>query len=425
MLFDRYMNERQLQPWEGEMVMAIDVATLTGQFTHRPVWAEINLDAAAENMQALRRLVGTDVQITSIVKANGYGHGAVDIAKTYLANGANQLGVACLDEGVELRKAGITAPIIVLGHTDGRRAEELLTYDIDTAVFHIDDARLFSQAALRMQRVAKLHIAVDTGMGRIGYHANEEGIAQIKAIADLPNISIEGVFSHFSVSDMADEESIAYTKKQFSLFHWCYTRLQDEGISVPWYHCCSSAGIVEYGDFHLHMVRPGIVQYGYHPSDEVPSTAFTPKPVMSLKCCVSHIKVIEPGDTVSYGRRFTAKRRTTIATLPMGYADGYPRILSNKARVLIHGRYAPQIGTICMDQCMIDVTDIPDVRIGDEVVLFGEQGGKTISLEEVAHLAGTINHEILCNINRRVPRIYTRHDTIVRRLEYLSAKEYD
>ncbi len=397
----------------------MDTLQVTGNFTKRPVWAEIDLDAAAGNMRHIRQVVGSKPLITAVVKANAYGHGAVELARVFLANGADRLAVANLDEAVELRQDGITARIVILGHTDGRRAEELITYGVDAVVFHYEDAKLISEEAVRQDQTAKLHIAADTGMGRIGYRPCEESIAEIKKIAALPNVVLAGLFTHFAVADMADEESVRFTEEQYEKFTWFCRRLEKEGVTVEVRHCCNSAGTLEYPDFHYDMVRPGIVQYGYEPSDAVKSRTFVPQPVMSLRCCVSHVKVIEPGDTVSYGRHFAADRPTKIATLPIGYADGYPRLLSSRAEVLIHGRRVRQVGNVCMDQCMIDVTDVPDVRVGDEVVLFGSQKDTVIPLEELAGLVGTIDHEILCNINRRVPRVYVQGGKVVKRKEYL------
>lgn len=402
--------------------MKLDARVITENFTQRPVWAEIDLDAAAANMRELRNLVGPQVLIASVVKANAYGHGAIEMAKIYLENGADQLAVAYLDEGIELRQAGITAPIFILGHTDGCRASELIAYGIDAAIFHERDARRISEEAVRQNRTVCVHIAVDTGMGRIGFLPNEESIAAIQRIALFPNMRIAGMFTHFSVSDMADAESIAYTKKQFEQLQWFYRRLKEEQVTIPICHCCSSAATLEFPDFRFDMVRPGIVQYGCEPSEEVITKDFVPYPVMSLHCCVSHVKVVESGEAISYGRHFTTQRRTKIATLPIGYADGYSRLLSNKAHVLVHGQRVPQIGNICMDQCMIDVTDILDVAVGDEVVLFGRQGQASVPLEELSRLMGTIDHEILCNINRRVPRIYIKEGHIVHRTDYLKHK---
>lgn len=397
----------------------MDVYQITENFKRRPVWAQIDLDAAASNMQNIRKMVGPDKDITAVVKANAYGHGSVELAKIFLQNGADRLAVACLDEAVELRCAGITARTIILGHTDGRRAEELITYGIDAAVFRYEDAKMFSDEAVRWHRMVCLHVAADTGMGRIGYQPCEESIEEIKRIAELPHVVIEGLFTHFAVSDMADAESVAFTKKQFDVFSWFYRRLHEEGISIPCCHCCSSAATLEYPDFRCDMVRPGIIQYGYDPSGEISAAQCRLTPVMSLRCCVTHVKTIKKGDTISYGRHFTAEKETTIATLPIGYSDGYSRLLSNRIEVLIHGKRVRQVGNICMDQCMIDVTGVPDVKVGDEVVLFGSQGGGTIPAEELAHTVGTMVHEITCNINRRIPRVYIKNDTVVRRIEYL------
>lgn len=402
-------------------LLVVDVNEITENFTRRPVWALIDLDAAAHNMEQIRELVGPEMLISAVVKANSYGHGSVELAKTFLQHGANRLAVACLDEAVELRIAGIMVKIVILGHTDGRRADELLTYSVDPAVFHYDDAKLFSDAAVRQHRLVNIHIAVDTGMGRIGYQPTEESIAEIKKIAALPHVVMEGCFTHFSVADAMDPDSMAYTKEQFAKFGWFQKRLTEEGVHINHYHCCNSAATLDHPEFYCDMVRPGIIQYGYDPSDEVSGAAYHLEPVMSLCCCVAHVKWLNPGDSVSYGRRFTATRPTCIATLPIGYSDGYSRLLSNKAEVLIHGKRVRQVGSICMDQCMVDVTDIPDVRVGDKVVLFGKDGDAEIPVEEIANLMGTIPYEVTCNINRRIPRVYVRHNKVVRRVEYLLA----
>ena len=390
--------------------------SITQGFTRRPVWAQIDLDGLVQNMESLRSHVGQDTRICAVIKGNGYGHGSVEAARIFLAHGADRLAVACLDEGVELRRAGITAPILVLGHTDGRRAHEVVTNHIDVAIFHYDDAILFSRMACMLGQVVQLHIVVDTGMGRIGYQVNEESLREIKNIAALPQVVLTGCFTHFCVSDRKDK---TFTHEQFRRFAWMRQRLEEEGIHIENYHCCGSAGTLELPEYYSHVVRPGVVQFGYDPSEEVPATGYGLTQTMSLRCCISHIKTIQPGETVSYGRNFTASKVTRIATLPIGYADGYPRILSGRAEVLVRGQRARQVGNICMDQCMIDVTDIPEVQIGDEVVLFGRQGQEEIRLVDLATMAGTIVHELLCNINRRVPRVYVSGEMVVRRVEYL------
>lgn len=407
--------------WKKGKLIVVDVNEITENFTRRPVWALVDLDAAAHNMEHIRKLVGPDMLISAVVKANAYGHGSVELAKTFLQHGADRLAVACLDEAVELRFAGIMAKIVILGHTDGRRADELLTYGVDPAVFRYEDAKAFSDAAVKHHRLVSLHIAVDTGMGRIGYQPTEESIAEIKKIAALPHVVMEGCFTHFSVADMLDDDSVAYTQKQYETFAWFQKRFAEEGIHINHFHCCNSAATLDHPEFYCDMVRPGIIQYGTDPSHEVSGAACELEPVMSLCCCVAHLKWLQPGESVSYGRRFTATRPTLIATLPIGYSDGYPRLLSNKTDVLIHGRRVKQVGSICMDQCMIDVTDVPDVKVGDEVILFGKDGDERITVDEIADLVGTIPYEITCNINRRIPRVYIRDHKVVRRVEYLLA----
>lgn len=397
----------------------MDTNTLIQNFTKRPVWAQIDLDAAIANIRGIRRLVGPQVCVTSVVKANAYGHGAIELAKVFLGHGADQVAVACLGEAVELRQGGITGRILILGHTDGHRAEELTAYGVEPTVFRYEDALRFSRAAQAQHRTVNIHIAVDTGMGRIGYEPNANGIREIQAIAALPGLQLEGVFTHFAVSDSNTPADRAYTQAQYQCFTKFLTALAAVGIRPVYTHCCSSSGLLAQTAFHQNMVRPGILQYGYHPSGTVACTSFTPQPVMSLRCCITHVKWVHKGQYISYGRHFQATKETCIATIPIGYADGYPRLLSNRTEVLVHGRRVPQVGNICMDQCMIDVTDVPNVQIGDEAVLFGTQGEGSLPLEELAAAIGTIDHEILCNINRRVPRVYVRGGQVVRRVEYL------
>lgn len=397
----------------------MNVNEATSHFTKRPVWAQIDLTAAAENMQRIRKHVGNTVSVCAVVKGNAYGHGAVEMAGVFLDNGADRLAVACLDEAIELRQHGITASLLVLGHTDGRRASDIIQYDIETTVFCYEDAKHLSEAAEKAGTSVKIHFAADTGMGRIGYQVCEESIREIKKISRLPFVAAEGFFTHFCVSDIKDK---TFTQEQFRRFSWFRRRLEEEHIPARHFHCCGRAGVLAYPEFYCDMVRPGIIQYGCDPSSEVTTEGYGLQSVMSLRCCITHVKMIEKGSTVSYGRRFTAPKPTKIATLPVGYADGYPRRLSNQTEILVHGRRVPQVGLICMDQCMIDVTEIPDVCIGDEAVLFGKQENEVISLAELADKTGTIVHEILCNINRRVPRVYIKDGQVVKRVEYLLNK---
>lgn len=392
----------------------------TMNFTRRAVWAQIDLDAAAHNMRQIRKHVGPDVKIAAVVKANAYGHGSVELAKTFAENGADCFAVSSLDEAVELRRyAHIDKEIFILGHTDARRTEELLTYDIEPAVFNLKNAEFFSQEAQRLGKTLRVHIAVDTGMSRVGFQVNEFSVSEIKAIAALPNIEIRGMFTHFAVSDIKDK---TFTREQYGHFRWMCKRMEEEGIHIALRHCCNSAAALELPEYYCDMVRPGIIMYGCEPSPDVDIKPYDLRPVMSLRCCIAHVKLIDAGATVSYGRHYTAPSRRKIATLPVGYADGYSRILSGKVDVLYHGHRVPQVGAICMDQCMIDVSGEANVHAGDEVVLFGRQGDSFIPIEEIATACGTINYEIMCNISRRVPRVYMKNGKVVGREEYLFDK---
>ena len=392
----------------------------TMNFTRRAVWAQIDLDAAAHNMRQIRKHVGPDVKIAAVVKANAYGHGSVELAKTFAENGADCFAVSSLDEAVELRRyAHIDKEIFILGHTDARRTEELLTYDIEPAVFNLKNAEFFSQEAQRLGKTLRVHIAVDTGMSRVGFQVNEFSVSEIKAIAALPNIEIRGMFTHFAVSDIKDK---TFTREQYGHFRWMCKRMEEEGIHIALRHCCNSAAALELPEYYCDMVRPGIIMYGCEPSPDVDIKPYDLRPVMSLRCCIAHVKLIDAGATVSYGRHYTAPSRRKIATLPVGYADGYSRILSGKVDVLYHGHRVPQVGAICMDQCMIDVSGEANVHAGDEVVLCGRQGDSFIPIEEIAAACGTINYEIMCDISRRVPRVYMKNGKVVGREEYLFDK---
>ncbi|KUO77771.1 MAG: alanine racemase [Clostridia bacterium BRH_c25] len=376
----------------------------------RAAWVEVDLDALAHNMREVRRLARKDALVAAVIKADGYGHGAKKIAQTLLDNGANRFAIAVLDEGIELRQAGFKVPILVLGFTDKERAEEIIRNDLEQAVYSWDLAEELSKEASRQGKTAKIHIKVDTGMGRIGLQPDLESVQLIKKISRLPNIAIEGIFTHFAAADAADK---AYTEGQYEKFNWICGELEKENVKINVRHCGNSATIIDLPDMHLNMVRAGIMLYGLKPSEEVLLDRLELKQVMSLKVRISHVKDIEPGQSVSYGRRFIAGKKTRIASLPIGYADGYTRMLSGKAEALVKGQKVPVVGRICMDQCMIDVTGIADVKTGDEVVLFGKQEGNFIHIDELADKLGTINYEIVCMISKRVPRVYIRDGKIV------------
>ena len=381
-------------------------------FRHlRPVWAEIDLDNLAHNMQEIKRL-SKSKEIIATVKADAYGHGALDIAPTLLANGATRLAVAVVNEAVELRRGGIDCPIMVLGFTPDSLIDSILKYDIEQTVYTYDLAEKISKMAIEKNKIAKIHIALDTGMGRIGFTPEEKSLNQVYKISKLPNIIIEGLFSHFSYDK-------SYTNMQFEKFNWFYDKLKEKGVKINIRHIANSAAIIDLPETHLEGVRPGIILYGYYPSEEVSKDKIKLKPVMTLKTNIVHLKEMDQGQYISYGRAFQTRRPSIIATLPVGYADGYTRLLFNKAKVIINGSFAPVVGRICMDQCMVDVTDIGEVKVGDEVILMGEYKNLKMTADEIAELLGTINYEITCMISKRVPRVYIKDGEVIKIRNYV------
>ncbi|MFL0247226.1 alanine racemase [Candidatus Clostridium stratigraminis] len=385
-------------------------------FRHlRPVWAEVDLDKLAHNMREIRRL-SKSKDIIAIIKADGYGHGALDIAPTLLENGATRIAVAVLSEAIELRRGGIEQSIMILGFTPPSLIDMLIRYDIEQTVFSYDFAKEISLMAQRKNKIARIHIALDTGMGRIGFLPNDDSAEEVYKISKLPNIIIEGLFSHFS---SADEENKEYTTYQFNNYNKFYEKLIQKGIKINVRHIANSAAIIDFPESHLEAVRPGIILYGYYPSNEVDKNNIDLKPVMSLKTNVVHIKTLPAGEYISYGRKFKTNRESVIATLPVGYADGYTRLLYNKAKVIINGSFAPVIGRICMDQCMVDITEIGNVNVGDEVTLMGEQDNLKFTADNIAELIGTINYEVTCMISKRVPRVYMKAGKVVKIRNYI------
>lgn len=385
-------------------------------FRHlRPVWAEVDLDNLAHNMEEIKRL-SKSKEIIAVVKADAYGHGALDIAPTLLKHGATRLAVAVVNEAVELRRGGIECPIMILGFTPDSLIDNILKYDIEQTVYTYELAQKISNMAVEKDKIAKIHIALDTGMGRIGFTPDEKSINEVYKISKLPNIIIEGLFSHFST---ADEGNKAYTNMQFQKFNWFYDKLQEKGVKINIRHIANSAAIIDLPETHLEGVRPGIILYGYYPSEQVVKDNIKLKPVMALKTNVVHVKEMGKGQYVSYGRAFQTEKNSIIATLPVGYADGYTRLLFNRAKVIINGKFAPIVGKICMDQCMIDVTDIGEVKVGDEVILIGEYNDLKITADEIAELLGTINYEVICMISRRVPRVYIKDSEIIKIRNYV------
>jgi alanine racemase len=394
--------------------MGENMVNLTGI---RSVWAEINLDDLADNMREARRLANKTAVINAVVKADGYGHGAVCIAKTLLENGANSLSVAILDEAIELRRAGIMAPILVLGYTEPERAWELVEYNIEQTVFSYFSAQVLSRAAQKKADIINIHIKIDSGMGRIGFPPSQDTIDTILAICRLPNIKVQGIFTHFAEADALDSR---FTENQYERFRLLCRQLEKNRIYIPTKHCANSAAIINFPAMHMDMVRAGIMLYSLSYSSDKHRRKTSLKQIMSLKTKVVQVKELQAGDSVGYGRTFTADKLTVVATLPIGYADGFNRLLScERGEVLIKGMRVPVIGRICMDQSMIDVTKVKNINIGDEVVLFGAQGNEMINTDEIARKLNTINYEVVTSINKRVPRVYVKDGDIVDIHNYL------
>ncbi len=386
-------------------------------------WAEVDLDSLVHNFNEFVRITKTTgraerVKIMAVVKANAYGHGAVTTARTLVEAGADYLAVATLDEAIELRAADITAPILVLSYVTPDRHEEIVRYDILSTVYQEDTALALSETALKRGKTAKVHIKIDTGMTRVGFSWNTAA-KSIGAISSMRGLAIDGAFTHFA---SADEPDTGYTRMQFERFMHVAQQCGRMGIEIPHKHVCNSAAAIHYGEMHLDMIRPGISLYGYSPSGEDGDLAgrISLRPVMALKTEVIRVNDADGDVCVSYGRTFRTARKSRIATLPVGYADGFSRMLSGKAAVLIGGRCAPVIGRICMDQCMADITELPgNVSVGDEVVLFGAQGGSRITADDVARQLGTISYEVLCMVAKRVPRYYFKNQEIIGAENYL------
>ncbi|MCR5608196.1 MAG: alanine racemase [Lachnospiraceae bacterium] len=378
------------------------------------VQADINLDAIYNNILNTRKIIDEKSKIMAIIKADGYGHGSVAIAKT-IDELVGAYGVATVEEAIELRKAGINKMILILGVTHRKQYDLIIKYDISQTVFKYEDARLLSLEAKNQGKTAKIHIKLDTGMGRIGYKINDESIDEIVKISKLDNINIEGIFTHFACADEKDKTS---ANKQLALYDEFVNKLSSKGVEIPIKHVSNSAGIIDMPYANKDIVRSGISTYGLYPSDEVDKERLKLEPAMSIKSYITYIKTLEAGYGISYNSTYVTNKTTKIATVPVGYADGFPRQLSSKGRVLINGQYAPIIGRICMDQFMVDVTDIEDVKEFDEVVIVGKSKDKYISVEEQAKLSGSFNYEFVCDIGKRIPRVYFRNNKKVGTFDY-------
>lgn len=366
------------------------------------VQANINLDCICNNIKRARKLIADGTKIMAIIKADGYGHGAVPIAKV-LEDYVEAYGIAILEEGIELRKAGIKKPILILGYIPEQMCKELVSYDIMPVVYSYHIAKIISQEAIRQNKIVKIHIKLDTGMSRIGFSLTKDSIREIRKINGLGNIQIEGCFSHFA---KADEKDKSFTYTQLKRFERFVGHLEELGIHISTKHISNSAGIIEFPEANKDMVRIGISTYGLYPSNEVNKERHILEPAMEIKACISFLKELEAGIGIGYGGTFITRKKTKVATIPVGYGDGYPRALSGKGRVLIHGHSAPILGRVCMDQFMVDVTGIPDVKEGDVVTLVGRDGKECITVEELADTAGSFNYEFVCDVGKRIPRVY-------------------
>lgn len=371
---------------------------------HSRVYAQIDLDAIRYNMEQMKARVGKNVGFIAVIKTDGYGHGAVPIAEM-LEKDDSVWGyaTATLEEALELTDAGIQKPVMVLGCVFPDQYEAMLRAKIRATVYTWEMAKAISDLAVKLDQTAYFHIKIDTGMERLGFSVTEKSADEIEKISRLPHICMEGMFTHFAKADETDK---TFSNEQYSRFLWMKKEMQRRRIEISKYHCDNSAGIIEFPQWRQDLVRAGISLYGMYPSDEVDKTQVNLKPALRLVSHVSYVKDLEPGASVSYGGTFTASKKMRIATIPVGYGDGYSRGLSNKAEVLIHGMRAKIIGRVCMDQFMVDVTEIPDVKFMDEVVLIGKDGEEEIKVEELSSLCGRFNYEFVCCLGKRIPRIY-------------------
>ncbi len=376
-------------------------------YSARPAWVEINLDAIAHNVEQVKTLAGSEVEIMAVVKADGYGHGAAAVAAAALEAGALSLAVAFVEEGIDIRRAGINAPVLLLGYTDPAQFPALVEYNLIPTVFGYDTALQLSALAVRKGITLPMHLKVDTGMGRIGL-LPDEAVEVISRVVRMPGLKAEGLFTHLA----AAEEDNTYTMEQLHLFSRIIDHLKDRGVKFKYIHAANSAGSLKCQDSHYNLLRLGLSMYGYYPSPAMESGSVKLKPALTFKSRVVLVKKMPPGSAISYGCTYRTSEEALIATIPVGYADGYSRLLSNKSQVLIRGHRAQVVGRVCMDHLMADVTNIPGVHLNDEVVLYGKQGKEIITIEEIAGLIGTVNYELLCSIDKRVSRFYFQNDRL-------------
>lgn len=379
--------------------------------------AAIDLDAAEHNFNVTRAKLPENVKLLCVIKADAYGHGAVPLAKLFEGR-ADFYGVACIEEAIELKKAGIKTPVLILGAVPKEFYSDIVKHDIRVPIFNLEDAKALSAEAVKQSKTAPFHFCVDTGMSRIGFQVNKESADACLEITKLPNIEAEGLFSHFATADEKDLSKAIAQRDKFKEF---IKLLEDRGINIPIKHINNSAGIMNF-DEYFDMCRMGIILYGLYPSHEVDENLLKIKPVMEWRAHITHIKELEPGREISYGGTYKTGETRRIATIPVGYADGYPRCLSNKGKVIINGEFAPITGRVCMDQFMVDITGI-DAKVGDTVVLVGKSGSKELSMEEVSESAYSFNYELPCRVARRVPRTYYRDGKFLFSTNYMYSSE--
>lgn len=387
---------------------------------YQRVYAKINLDALHANMQAMYGNLKAGTKMFAVIKTDAYGHGAVPLAREL--EGLDYLFgfcVATVEEGVELRRAGIQKPILILGYTFPQQYETIVGENLSPSVFTYEMAEKLSAQGVAQNKDVTIHIAVDTGMSRIGYYVNEKNAKEVARISKLPHIIMEGIFTHFAKADELDK---TFANHQLEEFKQMIGLCEQEGVSFHYRHCSNSAGIVEMPQANMELVRAGITLYGLWPSDEVARDIIPLRPLLSLKSHISYLKSLPKGRSVSYGGTYTAETDRVVATIPVGYGDGYPRSLSNKGQVLIRGKRCPILGRVCMDQFMVDVTELPDAAIGDEVTLIGRDKEEEITAEELGSLSGRFNYELVCDLSsRRIPRVYEKNGKICSQRDYFQS----
>ncbi len=381
-------------------------------FEYERVYAEIDLDAISQNVSAMKKNIAKDTKILAVIKTDAYGHGAIPIAKELeTMDAVFGFAVATAEEALDLRKNDIKKPILILGYTFPGNYEELIKNHISMALFREDSLLEIAQVAKNIGQTASVHIKVDTGMGRIGVRPDEEGICFARKILENENLYLEGAFTHFA---KADEKNKAFTFDQIRKFNDFAKKIEENyGYSIPMKHVSNSAGIIDIKEANMDLVRAGIILYGLWPSDEVSKKEITLNPALSLYSTIVYIKEIEEGTPVSYGGKFVADKRMKVATIPVGYGDGYPRSLSGKGYVLIRGKKAPILGRVCMDQFMVDVTHIEDAKMGDKVTLIGKDMGECITVEELGELADKFNYEFVCGLSKRIPRTFVKNNKVI------------